>query len=329
MTTRLNFATEASHAAGLGHFMRCYALAEEAAANGLRSHFMMSELPEPARQRLATIGASSEQATSGLEAACMARPLTAGNWWIADSYQISAVFLSQLHQRGRLLVFDDLCALPHYDCELLVNASPMAPQARYAARSSANLLLGPAWSPVRREFRGSQEASQTGRGTDIAVMIGGSDPRGLSLQIARCLRQHFPDRTVQLILGPAFLAADLARAEAHALGGVTVHQNPTELAPLLASAALVVTAAGGSIGELCALRQMAIALVVVDNQAGALQSCPYPTLDARRALPEEALARVLTQALSDAPGRQQTITQAHALVDGRGCSRLLEAMLGG
>lgn len=326
MTVRLHFATHASHAVGLGHFMRCYALAEEAAAQGLPSHFVMSELPEPAGQRLAAIGASSEQVGSDLLTACLAKSLAPGDWWIADSYQHSALFLSELHQRGRLLVFDDLCALPHYDCDLLVNASPVAPHERYAERSSARLLLGPPWSPVRREFRRAAETRPFGQGADIAVMLGGSDPRGLSLQVARCLRRHHPDRHVQLILGPAFQAADQARAQAHALGGVTVHQNPAELARLLASAALVITAAGGSVGELCALGQMAIALVVVDNQAGALRDCPYPTLDARLALPEEALARVVNQALMDEAGTQQVIAQAHSIVDGRGCMRLLQAM---
>jgi spore coat polysaccharide biosynthesis predicted glycosyltransferase SpsG len=286
----------------------------------------MPELPEPAGQRLAAIGASSEQAGHAVLTACLARALAPGDWWIADSYQHSALFLSELHQRGPLLVFDDLCALAYYDCDLLVNASPVAPRASYAERSSARLLLGTPWSPVRREFRRAAETRPSGRGTEIAVVLGGSDPRGLSLQVARCLRRHLPERPVQLILGPAFQTADQAHAEAYALGGFTVHENPAELAQLLASAALVITAAGGSVGELCALGQMAIALVVVDNQAGALRDCPYPTLDARQALPEEALARVVIQALMDEAGTQQVIAQAHSIVDGRGCMRLLQTM---
>ena len=326
MSPTLWFATEASRASGLGHFMRCYALAEEAAAQGLASRFFMPEVPESVQQRLQALGASAQATGDALASVCLDQRLAPGDWWVADSYRFDADFLQRLHRAASLLVWDDLCALPRYDCDLIVNASPVAAALPYAERSRARLLLGPAHSAVRREFRQAR-ATGPGDGTlPVTLMIGGSDPRGLSLALATGLRQHFAGLPLRLVLGPAFADPEGASARAMQLGGVSVHRQPPDLARLLADSALVITAAGGSIGELCALGQVAVALVVVDNQAAALSDCPYPALDARQALPWRELVHTVNRALTDAPWRQQLATRAHALVDGRGCARILEAL---
>lgn len=325
---RLFFATQASHQTGMGHFMRCFALAEEAANHHLQSYFVMPEANEAVLHRLASIGAHWLTAQPNMRAACARQALTSNDWWVVDSYDIDAHFVAELHQGAKVLVFDDLCALPHYDCDLIVNASPAAfelPYARQAA--SARLLAGPAWSPVRQEFSAAMRPNESPDRQNLALLLGGSDARGLTSQVATVLRENFPKYHLHVIMGPAFESVPHMQELALKLGNVTLHHNPPALAQLLASTDLVITAAGGSIGELCALRQMAIALVVVDNQSSALQRCPYPALDARQDLPEQALVQTIAQALYQPAERQRIALAANALVDGLGCRRILNAML--
>ena len=119
----------------------------------------------------------------------------------------------------------------------------------------------------------------------------------------------------------------ISKLSKEALGRIELHINPSSLAKLLASTDLVVTAAGGSIGELCALGQMAVALVVVDNQIAALTDCPYPTLDCRQGLSLDLLFTV-ERALVLSEENRQIIHSARALVDGNGCKRVLDSMFG-
>lgn len=308
--------------------MRCFALAEEAASRHINSYFFMPEANPAVLQRLASIGAQWQLAQAEPTTACASLSLTSNDWWVVDSYDADARFLAKLHEHARVLVFDDLCALPYYACDLIVNASSTASQLPYARQASnARLLAGPSWSPVRKEFRAARRIRDLPASQSLSLMLGGSDARGLTPQIAMVLREHFPNHHLHLVLGPAFGTRAQLEEMSGRLGGITMHHNSPALAQLLASVDVVVTAAGGSIGELCALRQMAIVLVVVDNQAGALQSCPYPVVDARRELPECALVRHVAEVLDRPATRQRIADAAHALVDGHGCQRILNAML--
>jgi spore coat polysaccharide biosynthesis predicted glycosyltransferase SpsG len=99
------------------------------------------------------------------------------------------------------------------------------------------------------------------------------------------------------------------------------------LAALLISSELVITAAGGSVGELCAIGQMAICLVVVDNQKAALTRCPYPVIDARGDLSLPLMNEQINEALTATHKSFNIRESARSLIDGNGCSRILDAML--
>jgi len=107
--------------------------------------------------------------------------------------------------------------------------------------------------------------------------------------------------------------------------GYELVHNPPSVAEALAGATLVVTAAGGTLGELAAMGLPALALVVVDNQAAAFDGCPYPVLDARAGPPEDLGQRV-RDLLGDAEALRRIAAHAHAIVDGLGPKRILEAM---
>jgi spore coat polysaccharide biosynthesis predicted glycosyltransferase SpsG len=226
------------------------------------------------------------------------------------------------------LLFDDLCALPAYPFEIILNASQRADQLAYTNRGpQTRLLAGPQWSTVRREFQQARPLEAQRQGS-IAITMGGSDPYGLTGQVTAVVLEHFPDLKVKVITGPAFrdnlaLATLISQSDRG-----QILKDPQNLAGVLASTDLVITAAGGTIGELCALRQMAVCLVVSDNQAGALLGCPYPVIDVRDGLRNGELVAAVNQALNDASFQKQVRLSAHQLVDGLGCRRILNELAG-
>ena len=330
MTARLFFYTEASHAVGIGHFMRCFALAEQGWQKGLRSHFFLEEMTSALSNRLQSINALWTITGPKLEQVALCNVVSTQDWWVIDSYRVTAQFISKLREKCNVLVIDDLCKLDFYDCNLILNPSTRSISLGYESKCvSAHLLLGATFSLVRSEFQQEKllrsSRSPTGR---IAIMMGGSDSIGFTEQVLRNLYEALPSHVFVVIMGDSAQKKEkISKLSKEALGRIELHINPSSLAKLLASTDLVVTAAGGSIGELCALGQMAVALVVVDNQIAALTDCPYPTLDCMQGLSLDLLFTV-ERALVLSEENRQIIHSARALVDGNGCKRVLDSMFG-
>jgi UDP-2,4-diacetamido-2,4,6-trideoxy-beta-L-altropyranose hydrolase len=324
---RIFFVTEASHEVGLGHFMRCFALAQEASGRGLSVSFVMEQSSPFVQERLGSMNAKFIATQSKIPEICMAQILTSEDWCVVDSYRIDADFLAKLKGLSKVLVFDDLCALPEYSCDLIVNASQVASKLSYEPKlNGGRLLAGPTWSPIRKEFQVSKQYRDQNV-PSITVMLGGSDPRGLTKQIALHILKNFQDYATVVVVGPAFKDLESLQKLEEEFAKLTVHCNPQALVELLSSSDLVITAAGGSVGELCTLGQMAVCLVVVDNQKAALACCPYPVIDARNHLSLLLLEERIKEALMETYMTLNIRERARSLIDGKGCSRILDAML--
>jgi len=329
MKEKFFFLTEASQSVGLGHFMRCFALAEEAAHKGIRSHFFLNQITPAICERLESIKANWDTLSSHFEEFCIQYEVSKFDWWVIDSYQVTAEFICKLRKRSRVLVMDDLCALDFYDCDLILNASPQAVALGYEAKfTSTRLLAGASYSPIRSEFRKEKIVYQSvvSPSRRIGIMMGGSDSLGLTEPVLKLLHSALPNYEFLIIMGEAALDQKSFNELCNTLGRIDFKINPPALAELLLTTDLVVSAAGGSIAELCSIGQMAVALVIVDNQFGALKNCPYPTLDCRNGLAIELVPTVM-KALEASDENFQIRSNAQALVDGNGCQRILREML--
>lgn len=325
---RLFIRTEASTAIGMGHFMRCFAIAEEARAQGWEVAFLLNEIRDAVAARINAIGAHGREIPGALgyegdfvalHELGVARP----DWILVDSYQATEAFIHTLAQAAHVAVIDDLGLLDSYDADLIINAAEAAHAMPYGRKSRARLLLGADYAQIRREFR--QPALPLVGGPSVSVMFGGSDPRNLTGDCAELLHDLLPGVAIKVIAGPANVHGDALAALAQRLERMHLFLAPDSVARVLAGSDLVVTAAGGSVGEVAAMDLAALVLVVVDNQAAALTACPYPVLDARNGLPEALGVEVAT--LMAAPDlRRALAANAHALVDGRGAERIVEFM---
>lgn len=322
---RLFIRTEASNAVGMGHFMRCFAIAEEARAHGFDVTFLMSEPAAAVDNRAARIGAKVQVMNAPVGAdleAMRSLSLQVNDWLLIDSYKADADYIRILSNLARAAVMDDLNALERYDCALIINPALAADAGRYREKSSARLLLGADYALIRREF------TQPHPSTDepfVAVLFGGSDPNRLTGRSAQMLSDALPGVTVKMIAGPAHIHTDELRALAQTRPEIQLFVDPPSVAEVLSGAALVVTAAGGSVGEMAAMGLPALALVIYDNQSAALEQCPYPVIDIRKGLPDDLGVRA--RALYDDPALRACIARsAHALVDGKGAARVVEVM---
>ncbi len=324
---RLFIRTEASSQIGMGHFMRCFAIAEEARADGIEVTFLLNEIGEAVEARLAQIGAKGMTIASALGSAADfmalgALGLTRDDWLLIDSYAATADYIALQKNAARVAVIDDLNALDRFDCDLLINPAQAARPVDYERKTRARLLLGADYALIRREFIAAGSAES---GTAITIMFGGSDPTQLTARCAEAIQAALPEADIRLIAGPANQHTDDLIRLAQKSDRIRLFISPDSVADVLVNSALVITAAGGSVGEVAAMGLPALVLVVYDNQAAALKACPFPVIDARNGLPDDLGAHV--RALVDDPaGRARIARKAHAVVDGLGPKRIVEAM---
>ena len=324
----LHIRTEASAEIGFGHAMRCLAIAEAARARDIGVTFLMAALHPALALRLAGIGAEWRPTDAAIgtqeDAAALDDLVPRGAALLVDSYAVDVAYLAALHTRFLLVLMDDLAQLPALPCSVLVNASAGAPALPYEALApGAVKLLGAGYAPIRREF--AEPATPVVPGPSVAVMFGGSDVRHYTPAVCRSLLAALPDRIVKAIVGPAAKGREVLETLAGVEPRLRLFVNPPRVADVLAGSGLVVTAAGGSVGEIAAMGLMALVVVVADNQVSAFESCPYPVLDGRRVLPPD-LGALAAGYVADAARSGTLAARAQALVDGRGSARIIERL---
>lgn len=335
MTKTVLIRADASAHIGLGHAMRCLAIAEHLILQRVRVVFLTHQ---PLPQMVEKLHAAGAEIRPAVHAAGMAEDADevlavaaelGAHCVMADSYGMGTAYYARLAEQVRLVVLDDEAKVDPLPCHMVINASPAAPSLPYDRLApGARALLGPAYALVRREFTALRPphgmAELTGRRSAV-VTFGGSDPLALSWPIASGLREHLPgDVTVELVVGAANpLAATIA---AHDMDGLVIHVNPPAIAAIFARAGLAVTAAGGTVNELAAMAVPMLSVVVAGNQQLGAESGDFPTLDARHLTHQDIVTRAVAL-WWDLEARRDLSLRAATRIDGQGSARVADAIL--
>ena len=309
--------------------MRCLALAEAWQRAGGRVRLISAAIPGPIRQRYEELGVTVEPAT-GRGAPEMAADADAV---VLDGQHIPDSDLDDLAATGvPLVVVDDHGWRPRYRCTMILNQNAYASPALYEGKTSACLCLGPRWCLLRPEFADPAPRVAAPGIARILILMGGADPTGRSAMAlesaARAVRQLGGDIEIVLVVGAANPAVrDLVELAAGLPVRASVLHDVRNMAPVMASADLAISAAGSTIWELAALgtpmilgsqnrgeRGTASALAV---EGAAIDLGPLDELDPDR------LTRAIVGIAGDAEARRRMSEAGQRLVDGAGAGRMV------
>jgi UDP-2,4-diacetamido-2,4,6-trideoxy-beta-L-altropyranose hydrolase len=323
---RLYIRSEASSSLGMGHFMRCFAIAEQARSRGYDITFLLNEITSPMLARLRDINAQSVSLSAQIgtkdDVRALATHLHGKPTLIVDSYKVTAPYLHALCGLSTVVLMDDNCTLEPMPCHVVINASIAAFDMPYETVAPQALrLIGPNFAAIRKEFRGVEPVDEG----YVAVMFGGSDTKGYSLKAAHMVLTAIPDIEVRIICGPGLIDMGALKVLASTEPRVKLMIAPPSVADALKGARLVVTAAGTSVSEIAAMGLMAISVVVVENQMASMSACPFPVLDGRITLPAD-LGEWVSNFYEDTNTRECMARAAHEIIDGEGCKRILEEL---
>ncbi|KRF27202.1 bifunctional UDP-2,4-diacetamido-2,4,6-trideoxy-beta-L-altropyranose hydrolase/GNAT family N-acetyltransferase [Phycicoccus sp. Soil802] len=350
---------------GVGHVVRSLALAEEATARG-HEVALLGRVEGPF---LTTLAASVGPGLSLLgpspsdQPADLARAAAGYDVLHVDHYDLPEGLLGAL-QRPTLrpdgpdspapvlsTMADgtfgaraaDLVVDPTVDAQW---SDPPAPARWYlgggryvALRRSVTSLrsVDPTGEPSGAQAPGAPGSRAAGSTQRVLVVMGGVDPTGAAPRVVDALAATGLELDVVVVANEQTRSPLSARADDWRHGTLTVTDPVADLPREMATADLVVTAAGTSVWELCAMARPMAVLAVVDNQvpgylallrAGAAVGLGSPT-----EVPDPAaMAGALTAVLTDATARRDLATAAGRMVDGLGAWRLvssLEEVVGG
>ena len=324
---------DASVTQGTGHVMRVLTLGDELVATGHEVHLATAESNIPWLETLVSSKPFIRHRVSAHSLDAELVDHVAPDWVVVDSYEIPASLIGDTRTHARVLAIVDGDARG-IEADLYLDHNVGAERLTWPQAVAQRLLAGSEFALVRRAIRDVKRVDPWKFLTEsprVLAVLGGSDPTGMIVDVARALSAATPTLTATLLCAPAW------RAEVNDLVGdkpnFTIIEPTDELPALLAHTDIAISAAGTSSWELCTLAIPSILIEVVDNQTEGLREMTArglvvglsPTTLGRDAIAPE-IARQVDRLIDD-EGARRALSQTCAKdFDGNGAARVVKAM---
>ncbi len=351
MSWHLTIRADGSGSIGMGHVVRCLALASGVRQRGGTVGFVCRQLDGVAadflRARSVDVHELSDD-TSDDEDARRTLAVARGDKGdragvvLVDHYGLGPSWWRSAGAELPVAVIDDL-GRPGLggDVALVVNQNAGALKESYDGVS--RVLCGPRFALLRKAFfehRKTQE-ERWRQGTRayrlaadrlkrLVVTVGGSDPNDVTSRVLRALRDVPRDVTFDVILGPGFRHRDSVFRRAEIDSRIWLYDQPRDLPALMARADMAVTGGGSTVYECAYLGLPSLVIQMADNQAGVCRA--MASMGAVRFLgpwadvEDEIIAREADLLLGNDGRREEMALSGMALVDGHGARRVAEAL---
>ncbi|MCR5746259.1 MAG: hypothetical protein K6G03_00950 [Lachnospiraceae bacterium] len=264
---------------------------------------------------------------------------------------------------GKLVYIDDVLSFP-YPCDVLINYNIYAEREKYLELYQGQektgipeMFLNTEYAPLRKEFRpdkiivdkpirNTNEERALGDNSvsnvniesdnsevaDILVSTGGADFEHLMIELVRAVKKRGCDRVFHFVVGAA--NEDKKEIYGEALGekNIVLHENVTQMAELMRSCKVAISAAGSTLYELCATKVPTITYILADNQMPGADGFEKRGImkcagDIREMGAKELADKLIGEALVLCDNKKDRIAMAERqgrVVDGYGAGRIVD-----
>ncbi len=281
---------------------------------------------------------------------------------LVDSYFVTERYFLSLKDHVTLVYLDDLRTFD-YPVDLVINYDILTPETQqeyeHSYTRAGKKLLGGAYAPLRPQFQSAGRVLPSvsdGKICHVLIASGGSDPYHTTLHLTEYLLAECPSGyCFDLLLGSMnpdrqalcrltdrqnwFTSASSSAK----VSTVILHQGVSDMASLMQSCDLALSAAGTTLYELCAVGVPTVSFIIADNQIASAnafsQNDAIPCLGDVR-MNEESIKKeaahwvtsmnpyVKNQAASVRLLRYQNVSKRmQQLVDGNGAVRIADALI--
>jgi UDP-2,4-diacetamido-2,4,6-trideoxy-beta-L-altropyranose hydrolase len=196
---------DASSNIGLGHIVRTFALAQI-----LKKHytikFYCKEIPKPLEREITEGGFSVFRINNEED---FLNSISLNVIVVLDGYNFDSILQKRVKERGaKLVCIDDLNDKEFY-ADLIINYSPGINETDYAAQKQTQFALGLEYALLRPVFLSEAIKSKiTKKIESVVVCFGGADPKQLTVETLRVLREFNQFAKIYVITGAAYQNID-------------------------------------------------------------------------------------------------------------------------
>jgi UDP-2,4-diacetamido-2,4,6-trideoxy-beta-L-altropyranose hydrolase len=269
---KITFRADGDEKKGMGHLMRCSAIAaefirqrdsvcfySEYESNGLgwlrEKGFTAVELKQHGSVSEEAIELSTYLGKENTDVVFV------DSYWLTDEYFVI------LKRSGVIVVaIDDSSSNYRYQCDVIVNDNFDAADKDYSFSSVRLKLLGDKYNILRQEFLETSPAPFHEKVENLLITMGGADVRNFSPVAIEALSE-FKDITIKVIYGPLMgNMAEIKRATKLCRSKVEIIKNPISMANVMSQCDIAISAGGGTVKELFAMGVVPLFVLQSDNQ---------------------------------------------------------------
>ncbi|GAB3642738.1 UDP-2,4-diacetamido-2,4,6-trideoxy-beta-L-altropyranose hydrolase [Spirosoma arcticum] len=260
----LIFRADGNPQIGMGHVMRCLALAQM--LGGAFRFAIVQPAPEVVQLIEEANGTVVPLVTT--DSADFLAATTPDDVVVLDGYTFGEMAQRSVRERVAKLVFIDDLMIGHQVADVVINHAGGITETDYDADPYTVFCLGPHYALLRPEFLRPDSFGAAPADGPIFVNLGGADPHNTSLTVLKAIRQSDATRPVHIVLGPFHPNWAAIEAFQSQLPNLTLLQNLSAAAMVaeLQQCSLAITACSTIAYEVCAVNRPLIAIVTADNQ---------------------------------------------------------------
>jgi UDP-2,4-diacetamido-2,4,6-trideoxy-beta-L-altropyranose hydrolase len=354
---RVVFRVDCSQNIGMGHIMRCLALADGFERAGIKTIFIIKECKKRVIQAIRNnnhfveilFGKLSFKEDAILTLDIVSRykaPVI-----ITDLSNVETLadaegygeYIRTLKESGRYVATIDGMGEDCISKKTVVPADIIiapyfgAEKKRCEFRDHANTLLGPRYFMFRREFitAAGHPKNIKESAANILISMGGSDPFNLTIKTAKALtRLNKPDLKLKAVFGPGFSSSCMHETQVvlkKFKGEYDIIVESGDMAELMLWADLAVISSGLTVYEAAITGTPSIVLSQYDYHVELMEKFEEAGtilhLGSGRTVSEQMLSASIQRLLDDFNARKDMSQKGRGLVDGKGVDRIISRIL--
>lgn len=183
-------------------------------------------------------------------------------YMVIDDYKISRNIFDILKQKSKKLIYIDDLNLFDYNVDLVINTGIDAENISYNFDSNKKFLLGCKYCILRKEFRQISKINISKNINNILITTGGSDKYNMTSTIFEFLSKLFDDNIkFHIVIGQTFNKDNIVKAS-----NAVLYNSPNNISQIMSKCDLAISAGGNTLYELCYLGIPTISFIYADNQ---------------------------------------------------------------
>jgi len=344
MKARIIFRCDGATHIGLGHVMRCIALADGLRKEGFSEITFLSKdydkkILDKIRGNSFNVEIITRRAGLNEDLKKLVRMIQRNNRTIVitDSYAINTAYLKELKNAGAFLMCIDDLAQIHFPSDVVLNQNIYASEMNYSVETYTRLLLGANYVLLRGEFLKGYKVRplRSKKVTSVVITMGGGTINNQTPKVLEALKNLSKEVNEKLVVCVIVGIGYQDHKQLHSLSSeqglqIRMIDDPNNLPQLMAKADIAISGGGSTCYELAYLGIPTISISLADNQKRIGEKLDETGVSVYLGYYEDVskddIKKAMKNLIIDSIKRKEMSERGKILVDGRGVERVVREL---